>query len=488
MRISGLHLICCLAGPIVITACYSAGDTRQANGDGSGQPIGAIEFSSSHDRLTTGFAWAKGQALGYVFDGDPVGAWYEAALPGREAFCMRDVSHQATGALALGLAEHTKNMLRKFARGIAESRDWCSYWEINRYDEPAPVDYRSDDDFWYNLPANFDVIDACYRAHEWTSDDDYLHDTDFRDYYRLSLTEYVKAWDPDEDGIMESPASAGIRGIPTYWEGEGPRARTGGDLVAAQFAANLAYANLLAASGETAEAGAFERMAAYLMSVYNETWWNDELGRFSTSIIQDGTFDTTHVPLLQILPLYFGIVDAGDRRERLIDNLKEGSIVEVNGYLTEVYYQNGRDELGFQYLMRQLDPQLPRREYPENPFTAVGTIVHRLMGVAPSATERVVETRSRLPEAVSWARIQHVPLLRNQITVRHAGHTETRFDNESGPVLRWRAVMRGAHAALIVDGERVDATIRHTARGEPESFVLLEVGERQSRMVMITPE
>jgi len=24
----------------------------------------------------------------------------------------------------------------------------------------APVDYKSDADFWYNLPANFDIIDA----------------------------------------------------------------------------------------------------------------------------------------------------------------------------------------------------------------------------------------------------------------------------------------------------------------------------------------
>lgn len=42
--------------------------------------------------------WAKEQALAYAFEDDPVGLWYEAALPGREAFCMRDVSHQSMGA------------------------------------------------------------------------------------------------------------------------------------------------------------------------------------------------------------------------------------------------------------------------------------------------------------------------------------------------------------------------------------------------------
>ncbi|MFA6126609.1 MAG: hypothetical protein WC699_04845 [Bacteroidales bacterium] len=40
--------------------------------------------------------------MSFVFEDDPVGPWYEAAEPGREAFCMRDVSHQSMGAHALG--------------------------------------------------------------------------------------------------------------------------------------------------------------------------------------------------------------------------------------------------------------------------------------------------------------------------------------------------------------------------------------------------
>ena len=42
-----------------------------------------------------GFAWAKEQALAYSHEGDLVGEWYEAALPDRQAFCMRDVAHHA---------------------------------------------------------------------------------------------------------------------------------------------------------------------------------------------------------------------------------------------------------------------------------------------------------------------------------------------------------------------------------------------------------
>ena len=120
------------------------------------------------------FDWARQQALAYAFSGDPVGDWYEAALPGREAFCMRDVSHQSMGAHALGLSGHTLNMLRKFAENISESKDWCSYWEIDRYGLPARVDYKDDTQFWYNLPANFDVLDCCYRMYLWTGDRTYI--------------------------------------------------------------------------------------------------------------------------------------------------------------------------------------------------------------------------------------------------------------------------------------------------------------------------
>jgi hypothetical protein len=133
----------------------------------------SLEPRSSDTRLVQSFNWARQQAMVYVHDGDPVGPWYEAALPGRRAFCMRDVSHQAAGSQALGLSKYTHNMLRRFAENISASKDWCSYWEINYLNHPAPIDFKSDKEFWYNLPANFDVLDACYRMYLWTGDRTY---------------------------------------------------------------------------------------------------------------------------------------------------------------------------------------------------------------------------------------------------------------------------------------------------------------------------
>ena len=95
----------------------------------------SVTFHSNNERLCQGFTWAKAQAEVYVRD---EAGCYEAALPGRDAFCMRDVSHQSVGAHCLGLAAHNKNMLEAFARAISESKDWCSWWEITSEGKPAP--------------------------------------------------------------------------------------------------------------------------------------------------------------------------------------------------------------------------------------------------------------------------------------------------------------------------------------------------------------
>ncbi|MBN2560908.1 MAG: hypothetical protein JXQ75_08260, partial [Phycisphaerae bacterium] len=212
-----------------------------------------LTFGCSDERLVESFAWARAQAMAYVRQGDPVGLWYEAALPGREAFCMRDVSHQAMGAHALGLQKHTLNMLRKFAANISESKDWCTYWEINRHDQPAPVDYRNDKEFWYNLPANFDVLAACYRMYLWSHDDVYLHDPAFLRFYEHTVTYYLEHWDLGLDKVLgrerfmnresydRRDSFQFCRGIPSYHEGSPGMTRVGVDQLAFQAAAFRSY-------------------------------------------------------------------------------------------------------------------------------------------------------------------------------------------------------------------------------------------------------
>jgi len=82
---------------------------------------GGVQFNSSDTALVRAFDWAKAQALHYKGKpGDPVGPWYESALPPRDAFCMRDVAHQAIGA---AIALHDTARTRRTIDHLA-SRHW----------------------------------------------------------------------------------------------------------------------------------------------------------------------------------------------------------------------------------------------------------------------------------------------------------------------------------------------------------------------------
>jgi hypothetical protein len=217
-RCKQITLICvslslAVAAPAAISATRQQAERSAAREERSADSsIGLLDLDTSDANLAAAFGWARRQALAYAFSGDPVGDWYEAALPGRQAFCMRDVSHQSMGAHALGLGRYTRNMLGKFAENMSEAKDWCSYWEINRENHPAPVDYHDDADFWYDLPANFDVLDACFRMYMWSGDRAYLTDGAFLDFYKRTVHEYVERWDLGLDRIMMRPRIMNIRG------------------------------------------------------------------------------------------------------------------------------------------------------------------------------------------------------------------------------------------------------------------------------------
>lgn len=157
---------------ICTTLCWSYPSNRKTY-----QGTKEVTFSSSDTKLVETFERSQKMALSYSHNGnDPVGHWYEAALPGRNAFCMRDASHQSIAAEMLGLSKHNFNMMKKFAKNISDSKDWCTFWEIDKDNNPCSADYLDDANFWYNLNANFDVIFACQRLYEWTGDERYLKD------------------------------------------------------------------------------------------------------------------------------------------------------------------------------------------------------------------------------------------------------------------------------------------------------------------------
>lgn len=461
-----------------------------------------LEFSSSDEQLVLAFEWAKKQALAYAFTGDPVGSWYEAALPGREAFCMRDVSHQSMGAQALGLADYTFNMLHHFAANISPSRDWCSYWEIDREDRPAPVDYASDRAFWYNLPANFDVLDASYRMYLWTGDLRYIHDPVFDTFYDRTMHDYVTRWTLAPDRIMnrqrwllpmtaeeireQHGASPYSRGIPGYDESEHGYL-AGIDLLAVEYAAYLDYAAIERSRGDQAASQNAADEAAAIKSLVNTKWWDASTSSFYSTL--DAQHKLTGRSALDVL--YWDVAEQGPKTESAVKDLVAEAehhppcAVEPASHYAEVLYRYGEPAAGYSVLLELASPGHCRQEYPEVSYSEIGAITTGVMGVTivPGA-EKAVETLPGLTTKTPWAELRNLPIGRNLVAIRHDALRKSTLRNLAGPALLWRAAFPGIHQQLLVNGKGTEAHIEKQS-GMAVSWVQIPVGSGDSAEVSV---
>lgn len=458
-----------------------------------------VSFQSNHESLNQAFAWAKDKALSFAHDGgDPVGPWYEAALPNREAFCMRDVSHQAIGAELLGLGSHNLNMFRKFAENISVEKDYCSYWEINRYDKPAPVDYENDRDFWYNLPANFDVVYNAWRLYRWTGNPAYVEGPEFRNFYALSMNEYVDHWDLGAEEIASRNRdlhSSGAkrfgssRGIPTYNEGGRGKTRLGIDLSASLIAAYQAYSQVLKAQGNPAEAEKYAGKANLEQEFLEEFWWDRQRKEYRSIQYEDQSFDYFMVEdnqaYLHYL-LYYGAISDQSRIQQLTDAYLASYpklTVELKSYLPIIFYENGYSQVANTMLVELCSPENGRRDYPENSYTVIEHIARGLMGIEPDATTQTVSTLPRLAADSDWAELRDVPVLSGLISVKHGGNSKTVFSNQSGKTIQWSAGIPGDHQFLWVNGKKTPCQ-KAQDHGRTYSFVLTEVKPGEQVTVM----
>jgi len=455
-----------------------------------------LSFESSDRPLAEGFAWAKKQALAFAFEGDPVGPWYEAALPGREAFCMRDVAHQSAGGHALGLAAHNRNMLRRFAENISESRDWCSYWEIDRYNRPAPVDYKNDAEFWYNLPANFDILDCCYRMYLWTGDMAYLHDPVLLNFYDRTVTDYVGRWDLDTDRVMRRKRFMNLRGTleptkkfhfyrgdPSYDENR-EEFVLGIDLLAAQYAGYLAYARIQELRGNADASQTYLRKAREVRALINKEWWDEKSQQFSSHLGKDYKFLGTAGSSL----LYWDAVEDGQKAQAAVNHLLDAirkqpsGSVEGQSHHAEILYRYGSPDAAYAQMIDLTREDRQRREYPEVSYSVIGAIVSGVMGISvePAPPSRAAEDGNFVDRSIKtraahskmgWVALRNLPVRANEISVRHEGAARTFFTNDRGPSLLWQAEFPGSFAALSVNGRPQKASQEKAPLGRPISWV-----------------
>lgn len=439
-----------------------------------------ISFQSSDKALETTFNWAREMALSYAHSGEhAVGNWYEAALPERYAFCMRDVSHQSIGAEILGLSSHNYNMMGKFAANISESKDWCTYWEIDRDDKPASVDYENDGDFWYNLNANHDVMFACWRLYEWTGDRRYIEDATLSNFYTRSANEYVDTWQLHPEQMLTRVRKLNpnpdarfrdCRGVPSYVESY-PGLISSADLVATLYGGFDAYSRILAEVGNAKGSREMAARAKAYREHLDNVWWSDSLCSYHTFRTADGRFDDgeglTHV-------VWFNAVEAPERIRGTVEKMlaiKEWNIENMS-YFPLLWYRYAYSEEGYRILCDIINAH--RCEYPEVSYGMIEGIVSGAMGILPSASRRCVTT---LPQITGdhYMQANCVPMLGGSVSVRHDNNLSSCFRNETAGELTWEAAFMGTYPELCVDGKTLPAQQRTDLVGNPVSYVEVKV-------------
>lgn len=443
-----------------------------------------VTFKSSDSALQNAFYRAKAMALHYRGDpGDAVGPWYEAALPERYAFCMRDVSHQCIGAEILGMSKENRNMFSLFARNISKSKDWCSYWEINKYGKPAPVDYRNDKEFWYNLDANFDVLNACWRLYLWTGDKAYINNPEFVNFQEKTANEYIERWMLYPDSLLtrnahlnapvpfnRSDAFHTCRGLPSYSEGV-PGMKMGIDLLAAIYRGLATCSKIMALQGNTGKAALYAQRSEAYRDKIDAEWWDAADSLYRTCYTEDGKFGRGEG---EVFLLWFDAIKDSLRAAHTIRHIIHTDWnVESLSYLPVQLYRRGYGEKAYEYILHLTDSNTARREYPEVSYGVMEGIVQGLMGIDPDARGNCVTTLYRGRKGVN-AFVQNLPVLQTVISVEHSDGQSV-FGNEGNSAIRWRAAFTGRLDHIFVNNNSMPAKYELDQAGNVISYVNIRV-------------
>lgn len=451
-----------------------------------------VTFKSSDAALEKTFAWAKDMALHYKGDPtSPVGAWYEAALPSRDAFCMRDISHQSIGAEILGLSTENKNMFSLFAKSISDNKDWCSYWEINKFGKPAPEDYRNDKEFWYNLDANFDVINACWNLYLWTGDESYIKNPVFTNFYEKSVTDYIDHWVLDADSLLTRPSYPNspvpfnikddfhrCRGLASYSEGV-PNLKMGIDLVAAIYRGLQSYSNILKVNGQSKKAAFYQKKAIQYQQQIDQIWWDTNASLYQTHYTRDGKFGKGEG---EVFLLWFEALTDTIKIKKTIEHIiSEQGNVESTSYLPVLLYKHGFENKAYDYLLFLSDSNTKRREYPEVSYGVIEGIVQGHMGIEPDASQKMVTTLFRGKKETE-SELDNLPILNTIIDIKQETK-KTTFHNKGKTSIVWKAMFAGSHDELFINDTNIITKHEKDVSGNLYSFIVVSVSAGQTTKV-----
>jgi hypothetical protein len=154
-------------------------------------------------------------------------------------------------------------------------------------------------------------------------------------------------------------------------------------------------------------------------------------------------------------------------------------------YFPEVLFLYGRNDSAYQYLLELTDPNFRSRGMPEVVFAALGAVATGLAGISPDAAHNTLETLPRLPQSLSWTKLAHLPVLKNEVAVTHRGAVETIITNQAGPTFDWKASFPIAstdrRAQLLVDRAPARFAIEQGINHQPVAVATVPVSPGQTR-------
>jgi hypothetical protein len=185
--------------------------------------------------------------------------------------------------------------------------------------------------------------------------------------------------------------------------------------------------------------------------------------------------------------LLFGITEDGSKTQAALDTVEKErpQFPGAYSYIPEVLYRYGRNDRAYGFLLEIAGESFFGKDQGEVAFAVIGAVATGLMGLNPDAPKTTVETLPRLGEALKWAKLLHVPVLRNEISIEHRGIRESILTNSAGPAIQWKVAFPTKESSqshsIVVDGVPAAATREWRPDGRPVIYTVVSVAPGQTR-------
>ena len=428
-----------------------------------------LTISSANSYLVDEFNTAKTEVYSLVVTGTEPGyiPAYWGSYRSRECFCSRDICHQVEAAHLLGLDLENFSMLKTFASDAPESNDYWPKWSFDFYGNP----YFVDADF-KELPAPFENVEKIYEQYLWTGDTNWIYDEAIFTYCYNTVNGFINVHDENGNGIAEMHTD-----LSTYWEQETDDFIEAGDAFANQYRSVLAFAGILEARNELAEAEEYFTIAEGLRLQFENEWFDIEENTYIRGFDVDGNYKTDFGHENSFFMPMKGITDLGLKTSEYInfchnsiafpngDNYTQwdynsGINIEAKTYLPQMGYFNNKVAIGWHWLYNIMQSNHP---YPEVSFLIIGNIVTGMMGVSGDSPANRLTTLSKLNHEVEWIQIDNIPLGGSLFNIKHIGQTSstaTLNSNTNGSSMVWQAQFFGEFNELLIDGMPTSAQVK----------------------------